>query len=347
MSFDVPETMTAIEISEPGGPEVLKPATRPTPRPAEGELLVRVAASGVNFPDTMQRRGAYPPPPGTTDIPGLELAGTVVATGPGATGFGPGDAVCGLVSGGSYAEYCLLPAPQALPLPAGYDMVRAAAIPENFFTVWTNLFDGGRLKAGESILIHGGSGGIGTAAIQIARAFGATVYATARTAEKCRACEELGASRAINYVDEDFVEVVRDATGGTGCDVILDMVGGDYFRRNLDLLAPEGRLVQVAVQKGAKVELFLPTVMAKRLFITGSTLRPRSVAQKGAIAAALREKVWPLFEKGDIKPLIHTVFPLAQAADAHALMATGTHIGKIMLTVGDTPGKNLPGEDPR
>lgn len=335
MSFDVPETMTAIEISEPGGPEVLKPASRPVPKPGDGELLVRVAASGVNFPDTMQRKGVYPPPPGTTDIPGLELAGTVVATGSGVDGFEPGDEVCALVAGGSYAEYCIVPAAQALPLPGGYDMLRAAAIPENFFTVWTNLFDGGRLKSGETLLVHGGSGGIGTAAIQIGRAFGATVYTTARTAEKCRVCEELGAARAINYVDEDFVEVVKDATGGKGCDVVLDMVGGDYFKRNLDVLAPEGRLVQVAVQKGAKVELFLPTVMAKRLFITGSTLRPRSVAQKGVIAAALREKVWPLFEKGDIKPLIHKVFPLEKASEAHELMASSTHIGKIMLTVGD------------
>lgn len=337
MSFDVPETMTAIEITAPGGPEVLKPATRPTPRPAAGEILVRVAAAGVNFPDTMQRQGAYPPPPGASDIPGLELAGTVVALGEGVEGFRPGDAVCALVSGGAYAEYCVVPAPQALPLPKGYDMLHAAAIPENFFTVWTNLFDGGELKPGETILIHGGSGGIGTAAIQVARAIGATVFATARTAEKCRVCEELGATRAINYAEEDFVEIVKAATGGIGCDVVIDMVAGDYFRRNLDVLAPDGRLVQVAVQKGPKVELFFPTVMAKRLRITGSLLRPRSVAQKGEIARALHEKLWPLFEKGDIKPLVHAVFPFEEAAEAHALMASSNHIGKIMLTVGDAP----------
>lgn len=337
MSFDVPETMTAIEITAPGGPEVLRPATRPTPRPAAGEILVRVAAAGVNFPDTMQRQGLYPPPPGATDIPGLELAGTVVALGEGVTGFRPGDRVCALVSGGAYAEYCVVPAPQALPLPKGYDMLHAAAIPENFFTVWTNLFDGAGLKPGETILIHGGSGGIGTAAIQVARAIGATVFTTARTAEKCRVCEELGATRAINYAEEDFVEIVKAATGGIGCNVVLDMVAGDYFRRNLDVLAPDGRLVQVAVQKGPKVELFFPTVMAKRLRITGSVLRPRSVAQKGEIARALHEKLWPLFEKGDIKPLVHEVFPFERAAEAHALMASSNHIGKIMLTVGDAP----------
>lgn len=338
MSFDIPDTMTAIEIAEPGGPEVLTPARRPTPRPGAGELLVKVAAAGVNFPDTMQREGKYPPPPGASDIPGLELAGTVVETGSDVDGFQPGDEVCALVSGGGYAEYCVVPAPQALPLPAGYDMIRAAAIPENFFTVWTNLFDGAHLAAGDTILIHGGSGGIGTAAIQVARAFGARVFTTARTAEKCRVCEELGAERAINYTEEDFVEVVREATGGKGCDVVLDMIGGDYFKRNLDVLAADGRLVQVAVQKGAKVELFIPTVMAKRLRITGSVLRPRSVGQKGTIAAALREKLWPLLEKGDIKPLIYRIFPLDRASEAHALMASSDHIGKIMLSVGDAPG---------
>ena len=333
MSFDIPENMTAIEIAEFGGPEMLRPATRPTPRAGTGELLVKVACSGVNFPDTMQRQGGYPPPPGTTDIPGLELSGTVVETGDGVDAFAPGDEVCALVSGGSYAEYCIVPAPQALPLPRGYDMLRAAAIPENFFTVWTNLFDGAHLVAGDSILIHGGSGGIGTAAIQVSKAFGATVFTTARTAEKCRVCEELGADRAINYTDEDFVAVVKDATGGAGCSVVLDIVGGDYFKRNLDVLAPEGRLVQVAVQAGAKVELFIPTIMMKRLRYTGSTLRPRTVAQKGAIAAAVREKLWPLFEKGDIKPLIHKTFPLEEADKAHALMASSAHIGKIMLSV--------------
>jgi NADPH:quinone reductase len=334
MSFDIPETMTVIEIAEFGGPEVLKPASRPTPTPGDGEILVRAAAVGVNFPDTMQRQGAYPPPPGTTDIPGLELAGTVVAIGNGVDGFAPGDEVCALVSGGAYAEYCVVPAATALPLPKGYDMLNAAAIPENFFTVWTNLFDGVQLKSGDTILIHGGSGGIGTAAIQVAKAFGATVFTTARNAEKCRACEELGATRAINYTEEDFVEVVKEATGGIGCTVVMDMVGGDYFNRNLDVLAPDGRMVQVAVQKGAKVELFIPTIMAKRIHYTGSTLRPRTVEQKGVVTKAVGENLWPLFEKGDIKPLIFKTFPLEDAAEAHALMASSNHIGKIMLTVG-------------
>jgi NADPH:quinone reductase len=332
-TFDIPETMTAIEITEFGGPEVLKPVTRPTPRPGEGEVLVKTAAVGVNFPDTMQRQGGYPPPPGITDIPGLELAGTVVATGAGVDSFAPGDEVCALVSGGAYAEYCVVPAPQALPLPKGYDMLHAAAIPENFFTVWTNLFDGAQLVAGDTILIHGGSGGIGTAAIQVAKAFGATVFTTARNAEKCKACEELGAARAINYTEEDFVEVVKEATGGIGCSVVMDMVGGDYFNRNLDVLAPDGRMVQVAVQKGAKVELFIPTIMAKGIRYTGSTLRPRTVEQKGVVAKEVGENLWPLFEKGDIKPLIYKTFPLEDAAEAHALMASGNHIGKIMLTV--------------
>tara|TARA_R110000868_G_scaffold1554_3_gene12482 strand:+ start:44150 stop:45166 length:1017 start_codon:yes stop_codon:yes gene_type:complete len=332
-TFDIPETMTAIEIAEFGGPEVLKPATRPVPAAGDGEILVKTAAVGVNFPDTMQRQGGYPPPPGTTDIPGLELAGTVVAVGAGVTGFAVGDEVCALVSGGAYAEYCVVPAPQALPLPKGYDMLNAAAIPENFFTVWTNLFDGAQLVAGDTILIHGGSGGIGTAAIQVARAFGATVFTTARTAEKCKVCEDLGAKRAINYIEEDFVEVVKQETGGVGCTVVIDMVGGDYFKRNLDVLAPDGRMVQVAVQKGAKVELFIPTIMAKRIRYTGSTLRPRTVEQKGAITKAVGENLWPLFEKGDIKPLIYKTFPLEEAAQAHALMASSNHIGKIMLTV--------------
>jgi len=335
MSSDIPKTMTAIEISEFGGPEVLKPANIETPAPGEGELLVKVSAAGVNFPDTMQRQGGYPPPPGTTDIPGLELAGQVVAAGPGTGHFQVGDDLCALVSGGAYAEYCIVPEPQALPLPQGYDMLRAAAIPENFFTVWTNLIDGANLAAGDSVLIHGGSGGIGTAAIQVSRARGANVFTTARNREKCKVCEELGATRAINYTEEDFVEVVKDLTDGAGCSVVLDMIGGDYFARNLDVLAVEGRMVQVAVQKGAKVELFIPTVMSKRLRYTGSTLRPRNVEQKGAIATAVEEKLWPLFEKGDIKPLIYETFPLERAADAHALMSTSDHIGKIMLQVAD------------
>ncbi|MEC7464679.1 MAG: NAD(P)H-quinone oxidoreductase [Pseudomonadota bacterium] len=333
MSFDIPKTMNAVEISEFGGPEVLKSTTRPVPEPSDGELLGRNAAVGVNFPDTMQRQGGYPPPPGITDIPGLELAGTVVAVGPNNSRYSVGDEVCALVSGGAYAEYSVVPEPLALPLPKGYDTVRSAAIPENFFTVWTNLFDGVQLVRGDSILIHGGSGGIGTAAIQVSRAFGATVYTTARNAEKCKACKQLGAELAINYTDEDFVEIVKDATGGAGCSVVLDMVGGDYFTRNLEVLAMDGRLVQVAVQKGAKVDLFIPTIMSKRLRYTGSTLRPRTVQQKAAIAEAVEHNLWPLFEKGDIKPLIYTTFPLTDAADAHALMESSDHIGKIILSV--------------
>jgi len=335
VTYVIPQTMTVIEITEFGGPEVLKPATRPTPMPGEGELLIKTGAVGVNFPDTMQRQGNYPPPPGTTDIPGLELAGTIVGIGDGVSGFTKGDEVCGLVSGGAYATHCILPAATALPLPKGYDMLNAAAIPENFFTVWTNQFDGVQLTAGDTILIHGGSGGIGTAAIQVAKAFGATVFTTARNIEKCKACEELGATRAINYTEEDFVEVVKEATGGTGCSVVMDMVGGDYFNRNLEVLAPDGRMVQVAVQKGAKVELFIPTIMAKRIHYTGSTLRPRTTKQKEVVAKAVHENLWPLFEKGDIKPLIYKTFPLKDADKAHALMASSSHIGKIMLTVDD------------
>ncbi|MEE2997208.1 MAG: NAD(P)H-quinone oxidoreductase [Pseudomonadota bacterium] len=333
MSFDIPETMTAIEITEFGGPKVLKPTTRPVPQPSEGELLVKNSAIGVNFPDTMQRQGNYPPPPGTTDIPGLELAGLVIATGAGVTRHVLGEKVCALVSGGAYAEYTVVPEQLALPLPKGYGMVEAAAIPENFFTVWTNLFSGVSLTPGDSILIHGGSGGIGTAAIQVARAFGATVYTTVRTADKCKACEDLGATRAINYTEEDFVEVVKQATGGAGCSVVLDIVGGDYFARNLDVLAMDGRMVQVAVQNGAKVELFIPTIMSKRIHYTGSTLRPRTVEQKAIVAEAVERNLWPLFEKGDIKPLIYDTFPLLDAAEAHELMASSDHIGKIMLSV--------------
>lgn len=340
--MSIPDAMTAIEIAEPGGPETLRLTRRPTPRPVEGEILVRVAAAGVNFPDVMQRRGSYPPPPGVTDVPGLELAGTVVEAVGGANRFAPGDQVCALVAGGAYAEYCAVPAPQALPLPSGFDMVRSAALPENFFTVWTNLFDGGRLAPGESVLVHGGSGGIGSAAIQTAKAFGATVFATARNDEKCRACERMGADRAINYMEADFVEVAKTANGGKGCDVILDMVGGDYLARNLEALAPEGRLVQIAVLKGAKAELFLPTIMMKRLILTGSVLRPRTVEQKGAIAGTLRRKLWPLLEKGDIAPIIHETFPLSRAADAHALMESSAHIGKIVLEVED--GADRPSE---
>ena len=333
MTQSVPASMKAIEIVEPGGPEMLRPCTRPVPEPGEGEVLVRVAAAGVNFPDVAQRRGNYPPPPGASDLPGLELSGEIVALGPGVSGPAPGESVCALVSGGGYAGYCAVPVPQCLPVPDGLDMVQAAALPETFFTVWTNLFDGGRLRAGETVLIHGGSGGIGTTAIQIARAFGARVFATARTAEKCAFCEELGAERAINYSDEDFVAVVRELTEKRGVELILDMVGGDYLARNVRALAVEGRLVQIAVREGAEATIPLGLLMVKRLVLTGSTLRPRTVAQKGAIADALREKVWPLLAEGSVRPVIHTTFALDEAARAHALMESSAHIGKIVLTV--------------
>ena len=333
MTEPLPETMTCIEIAEPGGPEVLTPATRPVPVPAAGEVLVKVAAAGVNRPDVLQRKGGYPPPPGASDIPGLELAGTVVALGDGADGLAVGDRVCALVSGGGYAEYCPVAAPLALPVPDGFDMTMAAAVPETFFTVWTNVFERGRLEAGETLLVHGGSSGIGTTAIQLARAFGASVLTTVGNAEKAAACERLGARLAINYRDQDFVEAVRAATDGRGVDLVLDMVGGDYIARNVKVLATEGRLVQIAFLEGSVVEFnFLP-MMLKRLTITGSTLRPRTVAQKAAIAEALREKVWPLLEAGTVKPLIHATFPLAEAARAHAMMEESRHIGKIVLVL--------------
>jgi NADPH:quinone reductase len=333
MTTNIPTEMTVIEIIEPGGPEALKPGTRPVPTPGDGDVLVKVAAAGVNFPDVMQRRGNYPPPPGASDIPGLEIAGVVVSLGAGVSDFQPGDEVCALVSGGGYAEYCVAPAAQCLPVPDNFDMVRAAAIPETFFTVWTNLVDRGELQAGQWVLIHGGSGGIGTAAIQVAHALGARVMATARTAEKCAVCEKLGADRAINYAEEDFVEIAKEMTGGAGVNLIIDIIGGDYAVRNLHALAEGGRLVQVAVQGGAKPEIPLFLIMQKRLTLTGSTLRPRSVAEKGAIAAALKERIWPGLNAGDLGPLVHTTFPLTMADKAHELMESSAHMGKIVLTV--------------
>lgn len=335
MSDPLPEAMTVIEIAEPGGPDVLKPARRPLPVPSAGELLVRVAAAGVNRPDVMQRQGGYPPPPGASDIPGLELAGTVVAKAGDVSGWEVGERLCALVAGGGYAEYAVVPAPQALGVPAPLDMVHAAAIPETFFTVWTNLFERATLGANESVLIHGGSSGIGTTAIQLARAFGARVFVTVGNAEKQAASEALGAERAINYREEDFVEIVRELTDGRGVDVVLDIVGGDYLPRNLAVLAVEGRLAQIALMGGARAELDLGRLMRRRLTITGSTLRPRSVAEKGMIAEALRTHVWPLLEAGKVRPLIHATFPLARAAEAHALMESSRHIGKIVLTVDD------------
>jgi putative PIG3 family NAD(P)H quinone oxidoreductase len=325
--------MIAIEIREPGEPDVLVPVERPMPVPAAGEVLIKVAAAGVNRPDVMQRRGRYPPPPGAPDIPGLEVAGTIDAVGSNVDELKTGDTVCALVAGGGYAEYCVAPAPQCLPAPRGLDLVSAAAIPETFFTVWTNVFERGRLRAGESILVHGGSSGIGTTAIQLARAHGARVFATAGSPEKCAACERLGAERAINYRDADFLEAVRAATGGKGVDVVLDMVGAEYFARNIDALAVEGRLVEIATLRGAKAELTIPTIMQRRLTITGSTLRPRSVAEKGAIARALHAHVWPLLESGAVKPIVYKTFPLTHAADAHRVMEAGEHIGKLVLVV--------------
>jgi putative PIG3 family NAD(P)H quinone oxidoreductase len=333
MTGGLPETMKVVEISTPGGPEVLVPATRPVPAPQAGEILVRVAAAGVNRPDVMQRQGKYPPPAGVTDIPGLEIAGTVAATGDGVSGWSPGEELCALVAGGGYAEFCVAPEPQCLPVPAPLDLTQAAALPETFFTVWENVFNRGHLKQGETLLVHGGSSGIGTTAIQLARARGARVLVTAGSAAKCRACEELGAARAINYHQEDFVEVVKNFTDGAGVDVVLDMVGGDYVVRNLNALAVDGRLVQIAVQHGTKAEIAVHLIMTKRLTFTGSTLRPRPVAVKAAIAEALRQQVWPLIEAGEVKPVMHASFPLQKAAEAHALMDSGAHIGKIVLTV--------------
>jgi putative PIG3 family NAD(P)H quinone oxidoreductase len=326
--------MIAIEIREPGGPDVLTPVERPRPSPGAGEVLIKVAAAGVNRPDVFQRRGRYPPPPGASDIPGLEVAGTIVEIGEGVDDWPTGAMVCALVGGGGYAEYCAAPAPQCLPAPRGLALSAAAAVPETFFTVWTNVFERGRLVAGESILIHGGTSGIGTTAIQLARARGAKVFATAGSAEKCAACERLGAHRAINYRDEDFAAAVKSATDNRGVDVVLDMVGGDYFARNVDVLATEGRLVEIATLSGAKAEINIQTMMQRRLTITGSTLRARPVAEKGAIAAAVRREVWPLLESGAVKPVVFKTFPLRQAADAHRLMESSAHIGKIVLTIG-------------
>ncbi len=330
----VPADAVVVEITAPGPPEVLRPARRPVVPPGSGEVLIRVAAAGVNRPDVLQRQGHYPPPPGASDVPGLEVAGEVAAVGDRVTEWRLGDAVCALVAGGGYAEYCVAPAPQCLPVPKGLTAIEAAAIPETFFTVWTNVFERGRLVAGETLLVHGGASGIGTTAIQMARALGARVFATAGSAEKCAACVALGAERAINYRDQDFVAVVKEATEGRGVDVVLDMVGGDYLPRNLDCLALEGRLVLIALPRGARAELNFTSVLQRRLTITGSSLRPRTVEQKGAIARALRERVWPLLESGQVRPVIHATFPLGEAAAAHRLMESGAHIGKIVLVTG-------------
>jgi len=329
----LPETMTAVAISRPGGPEVLVPETRPVPRPGTGEVVIRVVAAGVNRPDVFQRAGSYPPPKGASDLPGLEVAGEVAAIGAAVTRWKVGDKVCALTPGGGYAEYVLVDAGSVLPVPAGLDMVHAAAVPETFFTVWHNLFQRGRLAEGETVLIHGGSSGIGTTAIMLAKAFGARVIVTAGSPEKCEACRALGADIAIDYRAGDWLPAVKEATQGKGPNVILDMVGGSYIAKNYEVAALDGRIVSIAFLEGAKVEIDFTRLMTKRLVHTGSTLRPQSTAAKAAIAAALEEKVWPLLSAGRCRPLIHATFPLAEAAGAHALMESSSHIGKIVLTV--------------
>lgn len=326
-------TMRAIAIAAPGGPEVLVPVERPRPAPEAGEVLIAVAAAGVNRPDILQRQGGYPPPPGASTIPGLEVAGTIAALGAGVTRWRVGDTVTALVAGGGYAEYCTAPAGSCLPAPETLTLVEAAALPETVFTVWSNVFDRAGLKPGETLLVHGGASGIGVAAIQLGKAFGATVLVTAGSAEKCLACVALGADRAINYRDEDFVAVVKAVTHGAGANVILDMVGGGYVGRNYEAAAVEGRIVQIAFLEGAKVEVDMTRLMLKRLVHTGSTLRARDAAFKAAIAARLEEKVWPLIAAGRIKPIVDATFPLAEAAAAHRHLEAGGHVGKVVLTL--------------
>ncbi|MFG1350154.1 NAD(P)H-quinone oxidoreductase [Xanthobacter autotrophicus] len=329
----LPETMTAILISAPGGPEVLVPGSRPVPAPAPGELLVKVEAAGINRPDVMQRKGLYPPPPGASDIPGLEIAGTVVALGEGASRFKVGDRVCALVTGGGYAQYCTTNEATALPIPEGLSAAEAAALPETAFTVWSNIFERGQLKAGETLLLHGGSSGIGTTAIQLAKAFGARVVVTAGSDEKCAACLKLGADLAVNYRTQDFVAEVKSFTAGKGANVILDMIGGPYIQKNYEAAAQDGRIVQIAFQQGAKAEVDFMRLMLKRLTHTGSTLRSRPVAEKAALTAAIVEKVFPLIAAGQYRPVMDETFPLKDAASAHARMDASAHVGKIVLTV--------------
>lgn len=325
--------MRAIEIVQPGGPEVLQLCERPMPVLKAGEVLIRVRASGVNRPDVLQRTGNYPVPPGASDIPGLEIAGEIVDGDLAGSGFAKGDNVCALVQGGGYAEYCVAPIAQCLPVPEGWSVLEAASLPETFFTVYSNVFERARLASGETLLVQGGTSGIGVTAIQMATALGHRVFATAGTDDKCRACESLGAERGINYRSEDFVEVVKSLTAGKGADVVIDMVAGSYVNREIQCLADDGRLVIIALLGGAKGEVNFGEIMRRRLTLTGSTLRPRSVAFKQDIANKLRERIWPLLEARRIRPVIHQVFPLAQVADAHALMETSTHVGKIMLEV--------------
>ena len=326
--LSIPAVMTAIGISAPGGPEVLLAQERPVPQPGEGEILVRVRAAGVNRPDVAQRRGYYPPPPGTTDIPGLELAGVVAACGPGTSRWRPGDEVAALVAGGAYAQYCLAHESHALPMPTGLDAVEAAAVPETFMTVWHNVFERGGLRSGETLLVHGGTSGIGTTAIQLGKAFGARVVTTAGSAAKCEACMRLGADIAVNYRDEDFVAVTKKAGGAN---VILDMVGGDYIARNYEAAAPDGRIVQIAFLGSSKANVDFVRLMLKRLTHTGSTLRSRSVADKAAIVRAVEANAWPLIASGKVRPVMDSVFPFRDAAGAHARMESSAHIGKIVL----------------
>ncbi|MDN4054441.1 NAD(P)H-quinone oxidoreductase [Massilia sp. YIM B02763] len=325
--------MRAIEITQYGGPEVLQPCERPLPQLKAGEILIKVHAAGINRPDVFQRLGQYPVPPGASDLPGLEVAGEIVDGDLSGSDFKKGDLVCALVQGGGYAEYCAAPLAQCLPVPPGLSMVEAAALPETFFTVWSNVFQRGGLKEGETLLVQGGSSGIGTTAIQVAKALGHRVFGTAGSDDKCRACEELGAERAINYKTEDFTAVVKELTEGKGVDVVLDMVGGDYVAREINCLADDGRIVIIALLGGAKANVDLGQVLRRRLTVTGSTLRPRPVAFKAQIARELRETVWPLLAAGTIKPVIHEVFPLEQAAAAHAMMESSAHVGKIVLDV--------------
>jgi len=325
--------MRAIEITQPGKPEVLQPCERPQPGLKAGEVLIKVHAAGINRPDVLQRQGHYPVPPGASDLPGLEVAGELVGGDLGDSGLKIGDMVCALVQGGGYAEYCAAPLAQCLPVPEGLSAVEAASLPETFFTVWTNVFDRAGLKDGETLLVQGGTSGIGVTAIQLATALGHRVFATAGSDDKCRACEELGAERGINYRSEDFVEVVKSLTSGKGVDVVLDMVAGDYVAREIDALADDGRIALIALLGGARANIDLGQVLRRRLSISGSTLRPRPVAFKAAIARNLRAHVWPLFAAGKIKPVIYKTFPLEQAAEAHALMESSTHVGKIVLQV--------------
>ncbi len=332
--IELPTTMTAITIPVPGGPEALVPGERPMPVPGPGEILVKVAAAGINRPDVVQRRGLYPPPPGASDIPGLEIAGTVVALGEGARRFAVGDRVCALVTGGGYAQYCLTAEATALPVPEGVSFIEAAAIPEPVFTVWSNVFDRARLAPGETLLVHGGAGGIGTTAILLGKAFGARVFTTAGSAEKCAACVKLGADLAIDYKTQDFVAEVKAATGGKGVDVILDVIGGSYIQRNFEAAATDGRIAQIAFQDGSKAQVDFMRLMLKRLTHTGATLRSRPLKDKAAIARALEERVWPLIAAGTLRPLMDETFPLADAAAAHARMEASAHLGKIVLEVG-------------